>query len=195
MYSEHGIYHLYNQSINYELLFRSEENYHFFLRKARKHLSPVCDILCYCLMPDHFHFLIRVKSEGTNLSRSKKAPGIGQHRQEQIFQQRMSHAIKTMLSSYTRAFNRRYSRRGSLFKAKTKSKLAHLDFINLGEGRTNLIPYIARCFHYIHANPVEAGLANQEEEWPFSSAQDYCGIRGGTLCNQELARKILGGYL
>ncbi|MTB50186.1 hypothetical protein [Lewinella sp. W8] len=146
-------------------------------------------------MPDHFHFLVRVKSEGISLSSTKKAPDDGQGSPDNVYQQRMSHEIKTMLSSYTKAYNRRYARRGSLFKAKTKAKLAHLDFIELEENKNDLVPYVARCFHYIHANPVVAGLANREEEWPFSSAQDYYGLRNGTLCNQELAREILGKYI
>lgn len=32
---------------------------------------------------------------------------------------------------------------------------------------------------YIHANPVRAGLANSENEWPWSSAVDYMTDRAG----------------
>ena len=56
-------YHIYNRGINSGQIFNSEENYLFFLSKFDKYISPVCDVLSYCLMPNHFHFLIKVKSE------------------------------------------------------------------------------------------------------------------------------------
>ncbi len=56
-------YHIYNRGINSGQIFNSEENYSFFLSKFDKYLSSVCDVLAYCLMPNHFHFLIKVKSQ------------------------------------------------------------------------------------------------------------------------------------
>ena len=29
-------------------------------------------------------------------------------------------------------------------------------------------------------------------DWPYSSASDYAGLRNGTLCNQGLAKQLLG---
>lgn len=52
------IYHVFNQGNNRQKIFLEHENYLFFLRKVRKYLIPYCDFLCYCLMPNHFHFLI-----------------------------------------------------------------------------------------------------------------------------------------
>ena len=49
-------YHIYNRSN--ELVFFDRKNYLFFLGKVRKLLFPVCDILAWCLMPNHFHFMI-----------------------------------------------------------------------------------------------------------------------------------------
>ena len=57
-YEPNQIYHLYNQGNNKEPIFFNKENYLFFLQKMRKHLHPYVDILCYCLMPNHFHWLI-----------------------------------------------------------------------------------------------------------------------------------------
>ena len=44
-----------------ELLFREPDNYLYFLKRYRKYISPVFDTLSFCLMPNHYHFLVRVK--------------------------------------------------------------------------------------------------------------------------------------
>src|SRR5206468_12042072 len=57
------LYHIYNQAVGSELLFRDEENFKFFLAKYSLHVSAICDTYCYNLMPDHFHFIIRIRSK------------------------------------------------------------------------------------------------------------------------------------
>lgn len=56
-------YHVYNRTNNKELLFKEHENYFFFLRKYKQYLSSYIDTYAYCLMPNHFHFLIKVKED------------------------------------------------------------------------------------------------------------------------------------
>ena len=55
-------YHIYNRGNNKENIFVNDDNYLFFLDKWKLHLHPHTDTLAYCLMPNHFHFLIKVKS-------------------------------------------------------------------------------------------------------------------------------------
>src|ERR1035438_4711725 len=57
------IYHIYNRANGNEKLFFEEENYQFFMDKFKLYVSPVAEVFCYCLMPNHFHFLVRIKSE------------------------------------------------------------------------------------------------------------------------------------
>ena len=40
------------------------------------------------------------------------------------------------------------------------------------------------CFDYIHGNPVKDGLVKLPEQWEFSSARDYAGVRNGKLINK-----------
>ena len=94
-------YHLYNRSINKELLFYSEEHYLFFLKKTDKILK-YADILAFCLMPTHFHFLIKIKTED---------------------QLPLRRAIGDILGGYSRAINKERNRTGSLFQQHTKAKL------------------------------------------------------------------------
>jgi hypothetical protein len=88
-------YHIYNRTNNSEIAFRSSENYDFFLSKYRKYLGGMLDTLAYCLMPTHFHFLVIIRSEETDS---------------------IKNAVGIMLSSYTKAINKRYNRHGSLFQ-------------------------------------------------------------------------------
>ncbi len=119
-------YHLYNRSINSEILFLNRDNYIFFLKKFRYHLSDFVNFIGYCLMPTHFHFLIYIKSENI----------------EQIKQN-----IGTILRSYTRAFNLNINRTGSLFQQHTKTKLIKddkylitlLTYIHQNPIRSNLV--------------------------------------------------------
>lgn len=94
----------------------------------------------------------------------------------------LSEGFRNLLSSYTQAINKQTKRTGSLFQQNTKSKC-------LSDGDEN---YAAIAFHYVHQNAFKAGLVTSMEAWPYSSFQDYAGIRKGTLCNKQLAFELLG---
>ncbi len=144
-------YHLHNRSNNHEQLFRNKDNYIYFLSKYRKYLSPFVDKLAYCLMPDHFHFSVYVKSNDSTTIKKN---------------------IGLLLSSYTKAINKSFSRVGSLFQQHTKTKLIEDD--------KSLLTVIS----YIHQNPKRKNLVNNLEDWEFSSYQDYIGLRNGTLIDK-----------
>ncbi len=123
-------------------------------------------------MPNHFHFVI-----GAN-ERS-----IVEVKAGALQMQSFSAALKSVLSGYTNGFNRQNKRTGSLFVQNTKSK-----DLELGNKQGN---YAFHCFNYVHQNPWVAGLSGKMEDWEFSSFKDYAGFRNGSLCNKELAIKLL----
>ncbi|MFN2158185.1 MAG: transposase, partial [Anaerolineae bacterium] len=51
-------YHIYNRGNNREDLFRSDDNYRYFLRLYADHIEPVAVTFAYCLMPNHFHAVL-----------------------------------------------------------------------------------------------------------------------------------------
>jgi REP element-mobilizing transposase RayT len=57
------IYHVFNRATGNEKLFKSDENYKYFLKKYLHHISPVADTLSWCLLPNHFHIKICIKPE------------------------------------------------------------------------------------------------------------------------------------
>ncbi|MGB4776434.1 MAG: hypothetical protein WBP45_14755, partial [Daejeonella sp.] len=56
-------YHIYNHANGQDNLFLTPENYRFFLQQYTKHIYPVAHTLAYCLLPNHFHLLIRIRNE------------------------------------------------------------------------------------------------------------------------------------
>jgi putative transposase len=165
------LYHIYNRGNNKQRIFFSEANYAFFLKKVQNHLVPVCDILNYCLMPNHFHFMIHA-SEQTLATKT-----IGRHNKNSF-----SEGLRTLLSSYAQAINKQNSSTGSLFQQNTKARC-------LNEGSDH---YGEICFHYIHQNPCRAGLVQSMEDWKHSSFAAFAGLRNDTICNVDLAFRLLG---
>ena len=101
-------------------------------------------------------------------------------------QTRCSEIIKNigiLLSSYTRAINKQQQRKGKLFAHNSTAKCLNDTIQN-----DNLLE---NCFHYIHQNPLRAGLCNKLKDWEFCSFRDYAGYRNGTLINKELAFEII----
>ncbi len=118
-------FHLYNRGNNNENLFLEQENYNYFLVLMKKYLLKVADVYSYCLLPNHFHIIIRFKevSQQTIDSRKRK---VGLHQ-----------PISNMLNAYTKAINKRYMRRGSLFQEHLKRiKITNENYLK------NLIVYV-----------------------------------------------------
>lgn len=189
------IYHIYNQGNNRQKIFFNKENYLFFLRKVKIQLLPFCDILAWCLMPNHFHFMVMVKEvesldESQGFTQSETLTG----------DSHLNHAIGVLLRSYTRAINKQNGTTGSLFRQKTKAEcltcpdIKELSFCKSTGTKLNIDLkqyYLQTCFNYIHQNPIKAGLVKTATDWEYSSAQDYFGKRNGKLVNKELAMQYL----
>lgn len=110
-----------------------------------------------------------------------------------IFRRKIKKDLATSLRSYTRAINVQENRSGSLFREGTKFKnnlkdkfitVNHRDF-------TNDNSYARNCFEYIHQNPVKAKMVTKAEDWEFSSAKDYLGLRKETISNVALGEELM----
>jgi len=55
-------YHIYNKAIDGNDLFRDDNDYVDFLIRYKKYCDPYFETYAYCLIPNHFHFLAKVKS-------------------------------------------------------------------------------------------------------------------------------------
>lgn len=95
-------YHVFSRSVGTDLLFQSEENYKYFLQKFQSGCSVHFSTLAYCLLPNHFHFLLQVKEDS----------------ESQVALQ----AFSNFLNGYSKAYNKLYDRHGALFQRKFKRK-------------------------------------------------------------------------
>ena len=187
------IYHIYNQGNNRRQIFFNRDNYLFFLRKVRTYILPYADIIAWCLMPNHFHFMVLVRK----VELATKSTGVVLNNAD-AKKRTFNQSIGIMLRSYSQAVNKQQNFSGKLIREKTKAECVNCfkgltpSFI-IKDGITQnnfVIPenqYPQVLFNYIHQNPVKAGLVKNETEWEFSSAADYSGYRNGTLVNKKVA--------
>ena len=159
-------YHVYNRANGSEKIFQGEGNYHFFLGKYRIYISPIAHTYCYCLMPNHFHFLLRIKGE-------IEIPA-STFPKFQTLEKLISKQFSNLFSSYTQAFNKQQSRKGSLFMKNFKRK------------RITDEKYLRKMVHYIHYNPIEANLCDKPNGWKFSSYNDLLDSRPSFTLKNEV---------
>lgn len=164
------IYHVFNRGNNREVIFRRRSNYHHFLDGIRKYLLKRCDLLAWCLMPNHFHFLVHANESSVPVIQDLS-----------FNRQQFSQGIKQLLSSYAKSINKQEGRTGSLFQQKTKG-------LYVSDPSED---YSLTVFHYIHQNPVRAGLVDRMEDWEFSSFNEYIGKGKFCLCEKEMAASLL----
>ena len=152
-----SFYHIFNRGINSQKTFNSNENYLFFLKQAKKHLIEFVDFYAYCLMPNHYHFIIKVKSaeELSNTARVGNSGSVtnttGLHSPQAI----ISKQFGTFFNSYTQAFNKDNNRHGALFERPFKRIRITSD------------DYLLQSIIYVHQNSLafSSNLAN----YPYSS--------------------------
>jgi putative transposase len=162
-FAQGQFYHIYNRGVAQQPIFREEENYWFLLRRVQKYASAFdIAVVAYCLMPNHYHFLLR--------------------QDDQISAGRLPQRV---FNSYTKAFNKRYDRTGTLFEGPYKA-------IHVGQDR-----YLLHLCRYIHANPVKHGLVSDLEQWPYSNYLEWIGARNGKLVDRAFVREhfpVAGSY-
>ncbi|MBD3630294.1 transposase [Cyclobacterium sp.] len=157
-------YHIFNHANGGENLFRDEENYRFFLQQYNKYLENAVDTYAYSLMPNHFHFLVGVRSENRLRSTFPKF---------ETLEKLVTRQFANFFSSYTQAFNKVYQRRGSLFIKNFK--------------RTPILSeqQWQETFLYIHFNPVKHGFVKTHTIWKWTSWREYQNSSRPSRLNRE----------
>ncbi len=162
-------YHIYNHGVGGQNLFRETDNYEYFLRLYDKHISPIADTFAWVLMPNHFHFLVRIGTttmeENVNLTGLKNLSGLRKS-PHQYF--------SNLFNAYTKAFNKRFGLRGALFERTFKRKL-----IDSKE-------YLKQVILYIHKNPVHHGFCNHPVEYSWSSYLTFISIKPTNLNRDQV---------
>jgi len=146
----HGrFYHIYNRGINSCDIFRETENYQYFLKLYDEYISPIADTFAWVLMPNHFHFLVRIKEVGelANLTGFEDFSGLKPPHQ----------SFSNLFNAYSKAFNKRFDRHGSLFVRRFKRK------------PIDNLEYLRNVVLYIHDNPAHHFFCDNKLDYPWSS--------------------------
>ena len=162
-------YHVFNRAVGNERLFRYHGNYFFFLQQFEKYIFPIAEVYCYCLLPNHFHFLIRIKpvEELRELRGFQSLP-------EYKISYRLSKQFSNLFNSYARSYNNMFERKGTLFTRAFK-RLISTD---------NL--YLTKLVYYIHANPVQHGYCKSIPHWYYSSYRKILYKSAGPLQRERV---------
>jgi putative transposase len=167
-------YHIYNHANGSDNLFLSSENYRYFLRKYAHFISPVADTFAYCLMPNHIHFLIRIKSEGELQAAYQYKTRSSKVLLEKDIPKYLSREFASLFSAYSQALNRQTGRKGSLFMPNFKRKIVESE------------QYFTQLVHYIHANPVHHGFVKEMWAWEHSSYHAFLSAKKTNLLREEV---------
>ena len=115
-FDENGYYHIYNRGVERRSIFLDEQDYRVFLSYLKLYLSPIdeiekispsrklknyfgkADLLCYCLMPNHYHMLVKQYSTTA-----------------------ITGLIRSISTRYAMYFNKKYRRTGHLFQGVYRS--------------------------------------------------------------------------
>jgi putative transposase len=198
-------YHIYNRGVNGENIFVEERNYDLFLKLYERHLAPVADLFAYCMLRNHFHISVRVKTEDEILQPKKilsketlrvsfvnlRHDGQGNLPNEQTRQagkplgseslspQYVSDQFSNFFNAYAKTINKAYGRTGSLFQHPFRRAPVTSDrqFWNV--------------IAYIHQNPQKHGFVKDFRDWKYSS---YGTILTGkrTVINRDEVMKWFG---
>jgi|SRR5690625_1718062 len=166
------IYHIWTHGVLDEDIFREDQNYIFFLNRYFKYTTPILKTYAFCLMPNHFHFLVKTR----NIDEiNTKFPEVKIYSDNE-FAEYTSKRIGNLLNSYTKSFNSFYKRKGGLFNRHFKRKSIDKE------------EYFTKIILYIHNNPIHHGFAHRIKDWPYSSWHSYINKKDDNLYKEDVLR-------
>jgi len=177
-------YHIYNRSIRDEKLFFNTNNYDYCLNLMKRYSERFeMSIIAYCLMPNHYHFLIQQRSHHP-----------------------ISSFVGSLFNAYVQAVNKSQDRKGPLFENRFKhilidkeEYLIHLcRYIHLNPVEAGLV---SRPEEWLFSNYLEwvnlrAGDLKDEEfiNDRFQDVQEYQTFVN-TSKHEEINRSTLMRYI
>lgn len=207
-----NFYHIYNRGINSCNLFNKTTDYEHFFELHDTYISPVAETFAWVLMPNHFHFLVRIKENVvyrySNADRSIDAVRFEAHKWETIGLPDLS-ACEAPDS--VKADDVIDSVKESIDSGNFKIPKPHLHFSHLFNAYSSYInkrnnrhgslferpfkrklidndTYLKNVIVYIHNNPVHHGFCKHPMEYPWSSYLSCISVKPG-LIKQENVMK------
>ncbi len=139
-------YHVYARSNGGAVLFRTDDNRYFFLLKFNKYISPIATVHAYCLMDNHVHFLLQLRSHHELVNHLNI-------RDNEELNAAISQTFRRLFISYSTSYN---DRKGSLFQRPFRRIMVDTE------------AYFTALVAYIHCNPTKH-LQQDYTSWKWSS--------------------------
>lgn len=161
-------FHIYNRGNGGIDIFKEEKNYNYFLILWNKHIEPIADTYAYCLLKNHFHFLVQIKSTIQVLELMEKK------RSKQDLSKFLSQQFSNCFNAYAKAFNKKYGYSGSLFEERFRREpIEHKR-------------YLSNCIKYIHRNPEKHGFVDDFQDWSHSSFDSHLSQKQTKLMRKSV---------
>jgi putative transposase len=190
-------YHIYNRGNNRENIFMQESNYTYFMKLYSKYINPIADTFAYCLLRNHFHLLLRIKSEEELISNQEKTLKVSSANNHQVRQgnsanqsanwsrkplgsTQPSQQFSNFFNAYAKTINNAYGRTGSLFQHP------------FGRVPIKTDRQFWNVIAYIHQNPQKHKLIKDFRDWKWSSYGIHLSDRPTSL-NREVVMDWFGG--
>jgi REP element-mobilizing transposase RayT len=178
-------YHIYHRGINKSDLFLTEPDYDHFLTKYKYYLFVAVETYAFCLIKNHIHLLVRVRSAEQQKSLVKKLKTkttIELHglNYSEFNVQSASKQFGHLFNSYTKYFNKKYERSGVLYDGRFKR--IEVDSEN----------YLTKLICYIHRNPIHHGITVEYTSYPHSSYNEIAS-REKSFINKRKVFEWMGG--
>lgn len=172
-YLENSYYHIYNRGVDKRNIFHDEKDYKVFLHFLKRYLTPLpetlsevrprwrsdlfnnIELVSYCLMPNHFHLMIKQQTK-----------------------EGIANFMQSLMNSYVYYFNKKLQRKGPLFEGRYKAALVdneiqllhltryiHLNPTDLVDKKSNPLSFV--------------------QDYPFSSYKDFLGERKAEWVHPE----------
>ena len=140
-------YYVFGRTAGNEVAFNSDSDYSIFLSKYGEVIQPIASTFAYCLLPDQYHFLVRI-------SKKDRIPVSLDTSQEKTF---ISKQFGRLMNSFTLEINNQRNRRGNLFIRPFRRDPFENDEV------------LVNSIRMIHLLPVESGLCDHPGKWLHSS--------------------------
>lgn len=174
------IYHIYNKTNDKEPLFRFDEDYYLFLQLFKKYIALIADVFAWSLLPNHFHFLIRIKSEAEIERLILQIPVSERTVTQKHFLSNPNMELlaesqfRRLFTAYAMAYNKLYERRGNLFNRQYKRvRITH------DQNFTNALVYI-------HANGLKHKLVEDFWQYKWTSYHLIVNNQKGDILKDEI---------
>ena len=160
---EMNYYHIYNRGAGKASIFFNEHDYYRFVEKYFYYLYVAAETYAWCLLNNHFHLLIRVRSVEEQYFIFKKIKSGfpknsfygDQYNSPKPYS--VSQQLSHLFNSYTKTINRKTNRSGTFIEGSFKRKKI------MDEN------HLLHIICYIHRNPIHHKITSNYSDYPYSS--------------------------